>query len=263
MARRSRGQRRRYVARKQKESAQQNATTSKRSMNPLPSRLMSLPAELRNRVWTAVFEGWTQRIDYYNRAQKWTAADKAYRRQPPLLSTCKQIYAEAVGIYYSKAIFFTSIISSECADRVLRTWLYKIGSERAKLVRNVRCHLSMTPWWLEDLNVKSDPRERHWRIHNHEDRLRWARDVAAANGGSEAVIKGDLWYESDWDRIVIWTSDPVETEQEIRHQYREGDEELDKWLEAKGSDVFRWSLRGLPPVATYADAHDTYRDRIE
>lgn len=133
---------------------------------------------------------------------------------------CKQIYAEAVGIYYSKAIFFTSIFSSEHLDMTVSVWMRKIGSERAKLVKNVRCHLCRTPWWLEDLNVESDPEERYWRIHDHGDRLRRARDVAAANGSREAVIKGDLWYESDWDRIVIWTSTPVETEQEIRRQYR-------------------------------------------
>lgn len=94
MARRSRGQRRRHVARKQKEGAQQNATTIKPSVNPLHSRLMSLPAELRNRIWAAVFEGWTQKIGHFVWNTKLSDAERAYCRQPPLLRVVRVLDAD-------------------------------------------------------------------------------------------------------------------------------------------------------------------------
>ena len=57
------------------------------------SRLLSLPPELRNAVYTALFApGEVERI-------------KPGYTIPPFLLTCKQVYAEATGVYYSHSIF--------------------------------------------------------------------------------------------------------------------------------------------------------------
>lgn len=87
MARRSRGQRRRHIARQRKEVELRHAA----AFDQCSSKLMSLPAELRNRIWSAVFEGSTQKLrnTTYNPA----VARRVYSSPPPLLFTVSSPYA--------------------------------------------------------------------------------------------------------------------------------------------------------------------------
>ncbi|PPJ58980.1 hypothetical protein CBER1_04085 [Cercospora berteroae] len=254
--------RRRHAAQQQKEAQQRDAATTTPATESIPSRLMSLPAELRNRIWTAAFEGWTQRIDFHSRAEIWTNAEKTYRRQPPLLSTCKQIYAEAIGIYYSTAIFFVDRLKHEWCRGELSGWLRSIGPERAKLVRNVRFHLCRNARAIVDLH--DDDTWSYTSALNHDSRLQEAERDIKAFSSDEMVIKADLWYQTEWDRILIWTSTPVSTDQEVHRLREQRDEGFDKWLEAKAADVKIWELRGISEKGLREiDAHETYRDRIE
>ncbi|KAM3415886.1 hypothetical protein BST61_g9388 [Cercospora zeina] len=265
MAQLTRGQRR-HEARQRKEAAQQVDTPTAPATNGVSSRLMALPAELRNRVWTAVFEGWTQKIDHPGRVQRMKGTDKDYSRQPSLLATCKQIYAEAVGIYYSTAIFLkeTSNRRGYSCEVDLDIWMKRIGSERAKLVSNLRLQLCQTYWQLGDLYVQSDPAD--WRVRNYVNNMKAARAIAARHGNHDLVVMGDLWYDSRWgDRVVVWTSEPSETDRELRWAHDEGYEAFDELLEAKCSDVIREDVWNIPhgAVVQKKNAHELYRDLIE
>ncbi|USW48585.1 Putative 2EXR domain-containing protein [Septoria linicola] len=125
MARRSRGVRRRYAAR------QKVALPADQSN----SRLMSLPAELRNRIWTAYFES----VRFHFSAKECTRWPSAhlYIKAPPILETCKQVYSEALGIYYSSTTFQGEL--SEYGDNIrpVLRWLTNIGRSNARLINNI------------------------------------------------------------------------------------------------------------------------------
>ncbi|USW48575.1 hypothetical protein Slin15195_G018940 [Septoria linicola] len=90
MARRSRNSRRRYATRRK---------TATASVDPPSSRLMTLPAELRVRIYEFVFE---DKIIRSIGGQPFLYATIRGNSAPPLLRTCKQVYREAVDIYWSK-----------------------------------------------------------------------------------------------------------------------------------------------------------------
>lgn len=95
---------------------------------PKQSRFLSLPAELRNAIYSALFppsdpdkdsDGHVQRI-------------KSSYRLPGLLLTCKQIHSECMGLYYSNTIF-------RCLDETSAVnWLANLPRRWLNLVPEVR-----------------------------------------------------------------------------------------------------------------------------
>lgn len=104
------------------------------------SRLLRLPAELRNRIYTLVpvqeshivikrFTLWsTSRRNAPKKASK-----LGYSPSPPgILQVCQELRTEATKVYYGANAFFSE---SQCA---LRVWLWAIGEHQRTLLRDVR-----------------------------------------------------------------------------------------------------------------------------
>ncbi|KAK4494829.1 hypothetical protein PRZ48_014185 [Zasmidium cellare] len=90
---------------------------------PSPSKFLSLPPELRNEIYTALFppssEGSVQRI-------------KPGYELPGLLLSCKQIHAECMGLYYSNSIF-------RCLDEDSAvSWLSNLPRKWLDMIEEVR-----------------------------------------------------------------------------------------------------------------------------
>lgn len=95
------------------------------------SRLLNLPAELRLKIYEYVFEGHIISIRERN--------GRFGKPSPPsLLPTCKQIYTEAVDIFYACATFSFNYYE------VTRTALSLLPSSRRKMVQGLQ--LDETPW---------------------------------------------------------------------------------------------------------------------
>ncbi|GIZ39059.1 hypothetical protein CKM354_000245100 [Cercospora kikuchii] len=255
MARRSRGQRRRHTVQQRKQSERRRAETD--DTQP-PSKLMSLPAELRNRIWTYVFEGSVQelRVDgYYVPGMTSLSRDLSdpssttsfregvwsyYSSAPPLLCTCKQVYTEAIGIYYSTTTFFSKAPACELSASNFKAWMQKIGTERAKLIENVRFFVA---GFYDDLiRVDFDADWNDEIIRRSSTRLQNVQDALVDERSDGLHISVNLWYHSEEEGFEIWTSNPAETDQEARQAFKEGPVTLKSWLLEQGSTVSRWHI---------------------
>ena len=99
------------------------------------SKLLLLPAELRNRIYEhalvaedAIFVFTAKRIKYED-----TIVTHPIR-EPVFLSTCRQIRDEATPIYYRSNSFITTIHSE------LAAWLKVIGKEKRAMLTSVHDH---------------------------------------------------------------------------------------------------------------------------
>ncbi|KAK4494755.1 hypothetical protein PRZ48_014111 [Zasmidium cellare] len=101
------------------------------------SRLLTLPPELRNKIYTLVLVQGAP-IQISERSTKPSLAARGatahYTRllEPPFLLTCRQIRHEALPIFYGENVFFTAIKDA------LPPWLLAIGPEKARMVRHIR-----------------------------------------------------------------------------------------------------------------------------
>ena len=118
------------------------------------SRLVSLPAELRNRIYEAVLGG-----DIVNIPWKSEENPEGLLKSQALLVTCKQVYKDAILMYYATSIFQ----HVACSDRGrygenawlrLAQWLKTIGSQNAALLTCIR--VSEVSSWSSNANTPSD-----------------------------------------------------------------------------------------------------------
>ncbi|WPA97367.1 uncharacterized protein RHO25_001976 [Cercospora beticola] len=230
MARRSRGQRRRHAARQLKGADLQHASTLGQS-----SRLMSLPAELRNRIWSAVFEGTTQKLRSTTPSSG--AVRSVYSSPPALLCTCKKVYAEALGLYYSSTTFVTYFpVHIQASARMVQNWMKSIGIERAKLIQTIRlqiCHSPSEIMRLDDPENDDDFMfigERHFQAYT-------AAMIIEVDDICEPVVQVDVCYEWEQGRFAIWSSAPDDTHWEMAEAYSHGPKAFEQWLIGKGSDI--------------------------
>lgn len=86
---------------------------------------MELPPELRNRIFTLVFEDFTAKLEL----------DVRYRA-PGVLLACRQIYGEANGLYYSNATF-QLLLPRATPMKSLARRLSSLAYKYQKLIRKV------------------------------------------------------------------------------------------------------------------------------
>ncbi|KAF2162642.1 hypothetical protein M409DRAFT_26883 [Zasmidium cellare ATCC 36951] len=100
------------------------------------NRLLTLPPELRNKVYTlTLIQPTAIQISERSTAPS-TAAQGAtlhYNRliEPALLFSCRQIRFEALPIFYGENVFFTALKDA------IAPWLLAIGPAKAGMVRHV------------------------------------------------------------------------------------------------------------------------------
>lgn len=92
------------------------------------SRLMRLPAELRNEIYELVFSG-RQGVASFEEGRK--------PKAPAILVACRQTYSEALPIYYSVTNFGLELEHErDCRTdrRILRNWASRIGPEKLRWI---------------------------------------------------------------------------------------------------------------------------------
>ena len=96
------------------------------------SPLLCLPAELRNQIYTSLF-------DLENKVEV-PVAGRVTR--PPLLKTCRSITEEASHLYYANSNFHATITPNNAADLI--SWLLSIGRKNSHAISeiSISCDLS-------------------------------------------------------------------------------------------------------------------------
>ena len=95
------------------------------------SRLLKLPAELRNAIYTLALS--------FDEDIMVSTVHKL--RRPALLKTCKQIRAEATLLYFSSTTFHLVISPTEL--KFTKTWLRSIGRESAAAINPLLLTLNL------------------------------------------------------------------------------------------------------------------------
>lgn len=159
-----------------------------------PNRFLSLPAELRNRIYELLFESEIPLI-------------KPTYTLPGLLVSCKKIYAEAIGLYYSTTPAF------RCLDEASAvSWLTALPKQCLDLVKEVqydtRWIVFVTPLipvpgvecWLFQ-NLLNKLQQRHLDV----DGSGLLRDREAGVGGK---LKVSFYRKGAEGNGIVWTDKP-------------------------------------------------------
>lgn len=96
---------------------------------------MSLPAELRNRVYALALPG-----PYVSIQKCILVTEPDVSTAPALLLTCKRVHQEAIGIYYSSTIFLNQpshLLEPSERNDDLENWLRGIGSARVCRIQHI------------------------------------------------------------------------------------------------------------------------------
>ncbi|KAM3415887.1 hypothetical protein BST61_g9389 [Cercospora zeina] len=235
MVRRSRAQRRRFAARQRKKANLRHAG------------LMSLPSELRNRIWTLFFGGSIKDLCAVSYAACGMDADWSFQSSPPpLLLTCKQVYAEAVGIYYSTTTFSTKISPTRIGAERFTAWMEAIGFEKGSLIKDMRFFVSSAYDDLISVDCEAGRNEKII-ISDSSDLLRVVGEAIASKYNGALRVSANLWYHEEEGGFEIWTSNPLETDREARRAYKQGKEAYEDWLLRKSSVVSRWHMHNPSP----------------
>ncbi|KAK3639021.1 hypothetical protein LTR56_012744 [Elasticomyces elasticus] len=107
------------------------------SAPPTTSKLMALPPELRNRIYSDVFTGTTIGIEmYYQPKGDGTFSVLEARSMiPGILLVSRHAHNEAVGLYYARSAFTTAQRNSGW----IALWLNSMPLKYVALVTDVRC----------------------------------------------------------------------------------------------------------------------------
>ncbi|KAK5683903.1 hypothetical protein LTS10_003766 [Elasticomyces elasticus] len=107
------------------------------SAPPTTSKLMALPPELRNRIYSDVFTGTTIGIEmYYQPKGDGTFSVLEARSMiPGILLVSRQAHNEAIGLYYARSAFTTAQRDSGW----IVLWLNSMPLKYVALVTDVRC----------------------------------------------------------------------------------------------------------------------------
>jgi hypothetical protein len=100
-------------------------------MNPqTESPLVSLPPELRNRIYTEVFADTIIEI-------KGKSGQRSYVKSLGILLACKQTNEEATGIYYH-SVHFEMRVSARNISVSLTRWLKKLPDRRVAVMTDIK-----------------------------------------------------------------------------------------------------------------------------
>lgn len=168
------------------------------------SKLMMLPAELRNRIYGLVL---SDVVAY--RARRTTTNRKIHcvkAQAPGLLVACKQTHNEATRLFYAQATFLFDEVKH------LQAWVRNIGgcSERATLIKNIRIS---SPAPSHQMMVKSywEPRTAMWQFSMEaSSRLLSAHQkLPMAMRRLGCKVQTDLYLPGLPEIKVLWTQMPV------------------------------------------------------
>ncbi|KAK4610101.1 hypothetical protein CLAFUW4_13743 [Fulvia fulva] len=163
--------------------------STRRQDNRVSTRchLLELPAELRNQIYELVLTGTLR----YRLRRGYSRRSVVSFLAPALLCTCKAIYQEALGIYYSAATFELRSVG------YLSKWMGRIRPDYLKLVITV--HLGRYEDIPEHLvhrasRLRNKIRDVKQYLQLGEDVL--SEDVIKSNDSSERITRSTTLLES-------------------------------------------------------------------
>ncbi|EME40464.1 hypothetical protein DOTSEDRAFT_55678 [Dothistroma septosporum NZE10] len=175
------------------------------------SRLMGSTAELRNKIWEHVFQDSVVKLR--DRRKNYI---ELCLNAPGLLVSCKQVYPEAVGIYYTNTAFkvwYTAKrlrCKTACTPTRLPEFLHGIGKEKASLIRNIYLNDRRDDWRTDTPRelIISRSQSAAWTLHQGMLEVQQAYGITVAPG----VLKGRLVTCEGED---LWTSRPGKAKDEL------------------------------------------------
>ena len=134
----------------------------RKAANQNNSLLFSLPPELRNMIYEFVVADHVHLVQRKRTISEYAEVNPHFQLTtgPGLLLPCKQLYAEAINIYYSDAGFVVSIkhcpkgkTRDEQIVKAFRGFARKIGTQRARMVTKVGFgyQIDVTAQWNKGL----------------------------------------------------------------------------------------------------------------
>ena len=192
-----------------------------------PCRLLALPAELRNKIYTMAFE---DEVIEDPLDKNWV--EPRHFQAPPLLMTCHQIYDEARLLFYATATFRATYNADLCA------WFGHIPEMSRRHIRRVQFFVSLDTWMMAT-QPSLGTRPLHFASGLKEMSLSKIRDALHPLNGRDVNVEINIWVNSKmeeetdpeklrlpayygcWvrgeqmeDLVPVWTSDPEARVQE-------------------------------------------------
>nr|POE87442.1 hypothetical protein CFP56_30031 [Quercus suber] len=171
-------------------------STVKSTSTKKPCRLLALPAELRNMIWSLTFFS-------SGAVQIRTRRDFTL---PALLKVCRSIRNDALQLYYSVNVFEFPIHA--WAVVIPRDWLKFIGHANIALLENVQIRFDWMSARTQLVNFSS---EKYWRNTNRNKEARrklkaFARTLAQLGVDLDkvSVVMGGGWRESNIGSRPDW-----------------------------------------------------------
>ena len=131
----------------------------------VPSRLTSLPAELRNRIY---------RLALIN-DKPLNITSKKTNQEPALLATNRQIRAEALKIYYAENIFLLRVDLGYRFDKRTTSWFQSLAKSKRDLISKICVdYVNTRPGWLDFSPFERiEPLMKNWCYGIAESSLRY------------------------------------------------------------------------------------------
>ena len=156
------------------------------------SQLLELPAHLRNDIYRLVL---SDKVVIPPRGKR---TNNGRSKPPGLLLACKQIYFEAIKLYYQTTTFY---ISSGAGHR-LKEWTNKIGPARTALLKDV--HVT---WDFGNIGCHDFDGDVRWIAEKAQQGLDNIRRPVKLNSG---VLKSEVIFEG----YRVWTASPLKLAEE-------------------------------------------------
>lgn len=161
-----------------------------------PSRLLELPAELRNRIYEFVFadsEVHVRKKDIFTHL----------RYRPPhagILMACRQTYSESLTIFYDFTTFYLG-------PNIMGFFLRSLPHRNACLVSKVR---------LDTNSSRGSIVEDSYFVEEAQDELFWAQHVLKTYGiAVPTTMQAKIFDSNLSSRDIVWTSTPWQTFEEL------------------------------------------------
>lgn len=173
------------------------------------SRLMLLPAELRNRIYSLALDDlW---VDIYPSGHDLLPD---VTNAPGILLSCKRIYYEATGIYYSNTTFHNDPgygRDQATSNERLKQWLTCIGYKRASQIKEIRTTMNEEhdiALWRSEVDQATDVKHIKACLEEIHGVRRLAEDIYGRTVWGPEVIKSSLTLRGLHGWHEIWTPDP-------------------------------------------------------
>ena len=155
----------------------------------LSSPFFKLPAEIRNDIYTRVFDYLV--VGPHPRNPNYARRDFTSKN---ILLVCKQTHAEAIRLFYRSTVFHFHFLPG----RGFKSWIQRLGRARASLMKEVRYD---GPYGGSNVQTGSRNKIARWKA---EDAQRCIERRREEGGFRKSVVRVQLELEEE----LVWTAHP-------------------------------------------------------